>query len=961
MNNQSALSAQRYYKPPATRLARACLWFVCFSLFFILLPQSLVHALGFSPPLESKEVKVGYDVTGIYLNKDANGDYRGMNLEYLYEIAKYTNWHYTFVPYTSWAQAVTDLENGKIDLLPTMLKSPEREKTLLFSDRNMGTIYVSLIVPKGDKSLSYGDIEALHGKRIGVRRNTVDSHNFKVWAQDNKLTYTEVPFDGQGDLLLALDAGQIDAAAMSYVGRARAYRAIAEFAPQDMYFAVSPNRRDLYVGLNNSMPRISLMNPSFYVNITKRYMGMGSSAQLIFSESELAYVKSAPPIRVALMRHALPFSEQESDGSFTGALPELFIRITQISGLKFEFIPVSSQEEALQAIKDKKADLLGRIADNIFFAEDHDLRLTTHYADITLVQLHKRKKKEIRTIALQEPALQEILKLNTPTRNTNTPPVTYVLIPDFLNALADGKVDAVYCDSAMATYFLRTQRAADYELTSLGIDSYNLALGVCKGMNPRLATILDKCIRNIGCDKMESIIAKNSTARNRSLLSILEELSAGTLFTIMTILVITTLALAYLSFMLWRRRGIEQRLAEERLKSQAFQAKMTATQEISAAKEDFFSLISHDMRTPLNGILGFTDLAQSATSLPMMQEYLQKIKISSNILLDLINDTLQLSKLERGKLPSIWETVDTLEFSHKALTPVSIMAQKKNINLLLNTDALEHCLVKVDRLNTQNILLNILTNAVKFTPVGGTVIMTVTSQPVKDGKLPVQTIIQDTGIGMKQEFLDKAFEPFAQEHRNPDAATQQGSGLGLTIVKKQVEKMGGTVQISSKENFGTTVSLELAYEYVGPAIGKPFEDSQVPAVDLAKLQDKKILLCEDNVLNTEITVKLLEKQGVQVIGTVNGQEGVKAFEQSVPGEYAAILMDIRMPVMDGYAATKAIRSLDRPDAKTIPILALSADAYEEDVAKCLAHGMNGHLAKPINRQQLYIELAKVMH
>ena len=959
MNEQAVLVIKYYNKPRATRIGRVCLWFVLFLLSFILLLPGKARAFGGSVPDNSQEVKVGYDVTGIYLVKETDGSYRGMNLEYLYEIAKYTNWHYTFVPYKSWAQAVEDLETGKLDILPTMLKSSEREKTLLFSDRSMGTIYVTVIVPKGNQTLPYGDIQALQGRRIGVRHNTVDSENFRIWAKDNKLSYIEIPYEGQGDLLLALDAGRIDAAAMSYVGRARAYRPIAEFAPQDMYFALPRTRRDLYVALNTALTKISLMNPVFYTNISKRYMGMGASVRLIFSDKERFYIKSAPPIRVTILRHALPFSEEEKDGTFSGALPELFARISQISGLKFEFVPVSSQEEALQAVKNQQADMVGRIADNIFFAEDNGLRLTTHYADGTLVKLHKYNKKNIRTIALQEPALQEILKLNKPKEEGVDLPVKYVVVPDFLDALEKGKVDAVYCDSALATYFLRTHRAADYELTLLSLDSCNMSLGISKRLDANLANVLDKCIRNIGCDKMGGIIAKHSSARNRSLLSMLEELSSGTLFTIIAILVLATLALAFLSFKFWRQRDVEKRLVEEKLKSQAFQTKMTATQEISAAKEDFFSLISHDMRTPLNGIMGFTDLAQASSSLPVVQEYLQKIKVSSNILMDLINDTLQLSKLERGKLPVTWETVDSLEFAHKTLTPVTVMAQQKQINLILNIDTLEHCLIKVDRLNTQNIFLNLLTNAVKFTPQGGSVIMTVTSRPVQDGKLLVQTIIQDTGIGMKPEFVAKAFEPFSQEQRIQDA-NQQGTGLGLAIVKKQVEKLGGTVQLSSKENFGTTVSVELPYEYVGPAIGKPVQESQVPAIDWQKLQGKKLLLCEDNAMNTEITVKLLEKKGLQVVGTTNGQEGVKAFAESLPGEYAAIIMDIRMPVMDGYAATQAIRKLARPDAKTIPILALSADAYEEDVAKCLAYGMNDYIAKPITPKALYATLVKYL-
>ena len=271
---------------------------------------------------------------------------------------------------------------------------------------------------------------------------------------------------------------------------------------------------------------------------------------------------------------------------------------------------------------------------------------------------------------------------------------------------------------------------------------------------------------------------------------------------------------------------------------------------------------------------------------------------------------------------------------------------------------MEPARVMVDRLSTQKIFLNILSNAVKFTPAGGKVTVTVTTAPVKAGKLPVTVVIRDTGCGISKEFLPKAFEPFAQERRS-ESSTQPGNGLGLAIVKKLVEALGGTIAITSEENVGTIVTVQLDFTYKGPAVSAAAAAAQA-APDYAKLQGRKILLCEDNFLNTEIAAKILQGQGMTVVKAANGAEGVKLFAASAVGELAAILMDLRMPVLDGFAAARAIRELPREDAATIPILAVSADAYEEDVERCLDAGMNGHIAKPINPRQLYEELTRVI-
>ena len=926
-------------------------------------PAEEAASLAVAP--EHEQVAVGYDVSGSYMYKDEAGEFRGLTVEFLYELAKYTNWQYKFVPFKNWGEAVQSLKDGKIDMLPTMLKTPEREKEMFFSTRRMGNIYVAVIVGKKDTLSTYGDLSTLQGKRIGVRRGTVDAAKFREWAANNNLRYTQVEFNGQKDLLKALDQGQIEGAALTYTGLSRAYRAIAEFAPQDMYFAVAPQRRDIFNELDFAMGRIDIMNPGFFVR-SRRYMEGESNSIPVFSQAEQDYIKQAQPIRVAVPRDAMPFSHRHADGQIHGILIDLFAHLGKISGLKFTFVPVASQQEALEAIKDGKADMMGRILANSFFAHRHNLRLTTPYAKLTLVQLSRRDKADIQTVDLQEPALTELVEKSITPSTSALPAATkkftgkYVTLPNMLESLAENKVDAVYCDSATANYFLRTHRASEYQMSFLRDSEYELSAGISATADPKLAVILDKCIRYLSADEMTSIITNNSAPLVHSWTEVLNQLPGQVILVVVAVLLIIAVGMAYLSFLLWRQRGVEQRLTEARVKNEQMQAQLAADRQITAVKEEFFSHISHDMRTPLNGIIGFTDLAVQEPTLDGTKNYLGKIKISSRILLDLINDTLQLSKLERGKYPFSWEEVDGAEFIKSNLMPIWAIAREKGVTLSVDTKGMEPARVMMDRLSIQKIFLNILNNAVKFTPAGGKVTLTITTAPVAGGKLPVTIVTQDTGCGISPEFLPKVFEPFAQERRS-ESSEQPGNGLGLAIVKKLVEALGGTVAITSAENVGTTVTVHLDFAYQGPAAAAPAATAVAPTLPVyPKLQGKKVLLCEDNFLNTEIAVKLLQAQGLTVVKAANGAAGVQIFTASAVGELAAVLMDLRMPVLDGFAAARAIRALPRADAATIPILAVSADAYEEDVQRCLEAGMNGHLAKPINPRQLYEELSKLI-
>ena len=375
------------------------------------------------------------------------------------------------------------------------------------------------------------------------------------------------------------------------------------------------------------------------------------------------------------------------------------------------------------------------------------------------------------------------------------------------------------------------------------------------------------------------------------------------------------------------------------------------TESANRAKTSFLSNVSHDMRTPLNGIMGFARLALETHDLEKAHGYLQKIMLSGELLQELINDTLELSRIANGRLKLVPEVLEARHMFDSLILTVKSQAEAKNINFENDLHLDELGFVRVDVLKVSKVLLNLLSNAVKFTPEGGRVYFG--AEPIAEphgNYCRYRFTVQDTGLGMNKNFLPRMFEPFEQEdrHRTP------GSGLGLSIAKQLVELLGGTISVESEIDKGTTFKVELYLEKTAA----PVSPEEQQKTSLATLQHRHILLCEDHPLNREIASTILESLGMKVLQAENGRIAVDVFSGTSLGSLDAVLMDIRMPEMDGLQAAKAIRKLPRKDAQAIPILALSANAFKEDMDRSKGAGMNHHLIKPIDPKQLTEELSR---
>ena len=429
---------------------------------------------------------------------------------------------------------------------------------------------------------------------------------------------------------------------------------------------------------------------------------------------------------------------------------------------------------------------------------------------------------------------------------------------------------------------------------------------------------------------------------------------------IIMMLMVVLIVLALISIIKVQRSSqlvkIEQKNNEElnKLRLVAEEA-MIAAESASKAKSTFLSNMSHDIRTPMNAIIGFTNIGLKQNPTPELKNCLEKISNSSEHLLTLINDVLDISRIESGKIKYTPLPIDIREVTDTVLNIMHGFLSNRNINFRTRRTRIETPYVIADAVRIREVLVNILGNAVKFTDDGGSIIFEMNYYPWEDDKhIVVCYRISDTGVGMSEEFVEHIFDEFSQEENS--ARTQyKGTGLGMAITKRYVDLMGGTISVESKKNEGSTFTIEIPFELTDES---EVRKQGIPA-SKADLTGVKILMAEDNELNAEIAMVQLEEAGIQVTRASDGKEVVKIFAENPPGTFDIILMDVMMPEMNGYEATKAIRSMNnRHDDSNIPIIAMTANAFAEDVQASLDAGMNGHIAKPINIDELIKAIAR---
>lgn len=616
--------------------------------------------------------------------------------------------------------------------------------------------------------------------------------------------------------------------------------------------------------------------------------------------------------------------------------------IEQQYGITITTQPYRSTDEMRAALEKDEIDLAGPVIRDLDVLERIDAVSTDAIYELTPVVIYKGRSFDETSpvIATTNSSLysDHIVRIFSHDFTTRK----YDSFEDCLQAIFDDEADATLIASARINELKDNPLMKKLSYAEIA-DRQKLVMFTRKD-DRRVATIVNKAIEQSASLLNGVVLAENSFTNDRVTLHEFIQANAGTV--VIVAAAIIGLLLLLLSRLMIGQRKLEAALAEAREANAA-----------NVAKTTFLNSMSHDIRTPMNAIIGFTNIALSMSPEEKLRNCLEKIMQSSDYLMSLINDVLDISRIESGKIKYEPVPCDITEITDTVLSVAHGFLQGRNIEFIVERATPTAKYVYADELRIREVLINILSNSIKFTKDGGTIRFEVKDQPVGDGKhVEVHYRISDTGIGMSEEYQKHLYEEFSQE--SDGARTNyKGTGLGMAITKRYVDMMHGEIHVKSQQGVGTTFTVELPLQIADVAPEKK------PETDCTKrdLQGIRVLMAEDNDLNAEIAITLLEEKGMKVTRAIDGQDVVDQLRAAPAGSFDLILMDIMMPKQNGYEATQAIRSMsDRPDGRTIPIVAMTANAFAEDIAAAHAAGMNGHLAKPIDMDEVMKVICRVL-
>ena len=882
---------------------------------------------------QKRLVRVGYYPMSNFQEYDsATGQYRGYSYDYMLALAQYAGWKYEFVP-VSYAEGLRMLADGRLDLMNNVQATEAVSGKYALSAIPSGESCTCLVVPEKNKSVAFEDFSAIGKLTVGFDFMNAMNGGFIDFAKDNNCMPRLVYYHTEDGVRQGLQSGEIGACLVSNL-EDTSMRVVAKFNTQSYHFATTKGNADLLRELNAAMNALKTSDPYFAEKLYAKYHGRSPRQQTVVSPAEKVYVATHPVVKVAFDPAWAPLSYRREDGTPAGALVNIFKLISARTGLQFEYVSGKTPAESLAMFRKGEAQVMAGFPYDYTWAVRNNAQVTTPFAELTLLAAYHTGQGLGPAAALPEDSYARYL--NGQIRKSPLRFETFATTESCLDAVLEGKADQTFIDSFQLEYYGQRAKYRDLSFTVVNGDSYSLSIAVANTADPRLFSIISRALASIGSEAFGNLFREAALeANSHSLFDILytHPSTAKLLYVLLGFLAAVVASSSLYAGWVHRKNG-QLRAA-------------------TSAKSEFLSNLSHDMRTPLNGIIGYTDLALEAETPEQATEYLRKIRISGHLLLNLINDTLDISKIERGKFTLHPEIVDGRELLEGIIVPIRQAAEDKGIHFIVSVEGRRDRAIRIDRLNIQKVILNLLSNAVKFTPDGGTVRFEIHFiDPPEDG-LNTLLVVSDTGIGIGEAFLPRLFEPFTQEHRS-ESGNIVGTGLGLSIVKEIVTLMGGKIHVDSEKGRGTRFEVRLPVEYVND----PVPAGAVPAEKGDTLRGCRALLCEDNAINREIAVATLKRFGMAAVCAADGREGVELFAASKPGTFDVILMDIRMPEMNGYEATQAIRSLSHPDAAGIPIVGMSADAYAEDIHRCMDAGMNGHVAKPVDRNLLFRELVK---
>lgn len=880
----------------------------------------------------TKTVRVGW-----YLPTDKHSDnpFAGFDYEYLMAISQYTGWEYEFVD-RSLEDCLKLLADGEIDILCKMNKTADREAKYAFSSLAAGTDYQRMLTT-ADSALTYEDYEGFNGIKVGLLSGSSGSTSFDEFTIEHGFTPQIVRFEDYDDMNDALRDGSIDALIEGTHSQQIGLQIISKFSFKDFFFMTAIDNEELISELNTAVERIHDYDPNFSSELYEKHLLKVVDLSYAYNKEEKDFIARNPEVTVLIGENWYPMEYFDNEtGRFGGIIPDLMELISNKSGINFTYRQIKSCEELYQTLH-SDTQTITSLSFNYNWAKDHNANITLPFIEAGVMRVSRQDAKQYKTVAVQNGYF-----LSTFTEKQTINRLEFDTVEECMQAVFSGKADFTYINEYQARYYASFGKYSHLNFAAMPGVTHELSLAVSNYADPLLYEIISKTLGGISSTSINTIITSNTTQAAQT--KVTDFIYANPLLSIG----VTALffgVIIFIGILLFRYRT-----------QKTYSLMM---EQVSNAKSDFVSRMSHDMRTPMNAIIGLSDIGMThSISQNEQEDYMKKINYSARYLLGIINDVLDISKIENKKIVLHQQPVEVKEIFEEVYTILEPEFKKKNIHYIFESHGYHEKYAMLDKLRVKQILMNILSNAVKFTPEGGAVECVITSLEHNNNLCMEQIVIRDTGIGMSEKFLPRVFLPFEQDE-NQNRVAYGGTGLGMPIVKSLVELMGGTISVKSRLGEGTEFTVILEYETM-QEIKTDGEEAQTEAAAL-DLTDKVILLCEDHPLNIMVAEKLLTSKGAKVAVAENGAVALKMLTESTQGTFAAILMDIRMPVMDGLEAARRIRGSEHPDAKLIPIIAMTANAFYEDVTSSIAAGMNAHLSKPIKPQALYAVLNRFIY
>ena len=887
---------------------------------------------------ENKTVRVGYFPYANFQEGGYGEHKQGAGYEYLQKISYITGWKYEYV-YASFKECLDMLEDGEIDLLGSVSYTPERAESIDYSTYAEGTERYWIYTREEHADLADGNLKQMNGCRIGVADGSYQKELLEKWLDSNQIQAEVVICKGYDEMIEKLDADELDALVIPALSVNSDFIAIANIGVGDCYFGVSKSRPDLLKELNSALEEINNTETDYSSKLYARYEGKAVINYALNKEEKQWLDAHENTIRVGYLKDNLPFCGEEN-GKLTGILGTVLDTVREKYEITIQAVPCSTGEEMNEALKSGEIDIAGPIIQDFYTQEQFQVILTDEIFDITPVVIYKGNEysNSLSVIATTETSLYSELVVSLLFPDAEIKP--YATQEECLEAVANGKVGATVIPSSKINLLNESSLTKSLSFAEVA-KRQELGMFTTRE-NRRAATIINKAIEQSSNILNGVVLAQNSVSEKEMTLQDVLEEYAGLGIVVSLVIIFVLLLLVY-SLSVSRKKQMEA-LKEAQNANAA-----------NIAKTTFLNHMSHDIRTPMNAIVGFTDIAMKRKPDKEVENCLKKIRQSSEYLMMLMNDVLDISRIESGKLEYKPVPVDLRDLLNTVMSITRGYIENRDLHLYVSREELKTPYVMADELRIREVLLNIISNAVKFTKDGGTISFVAENAPGNDEHhIIVRYRISDTGIGMSEEFQTRIFDEFSQE--NDGARTSyKGTGLGMAIAKKYVDLMGGKIEVSSRQGVGSTFTVEIPLR-IAEHVETEEKEKLRKDMDLHGLH---VLLAEDNDLNAEIAVSLLEEQGMIVTRAADGKSALAQFCNTDPGTFDLILMDIMMPEMNGYEATKAIRNLsDRPDGKKIPIIAMTANAFAEDVQAALDAGMDDHVAKPVDMEILISVITK---